>query len=251
MTRLSPSTTTSEPDTPRPLTRALMICCACPSASRVGAEPSGVRAVSVTRVPPCRSMPSFGLGLLVPGEKHQQVDADQQDQEHRQVAVRGAPAPKTMPRSLYLLENGQVPLPAIGSPRTRERVRVRPEGQCSVTAGRGWARCHPRHFRWCRTFGALRDLGGLVASRIRRRSVVVSSSSGSDPVADGQLHPGGHHAGGDLEVDGVVGDARRWWPADRTWCAPDRRCAAIRAGRWWPASRVFWRRDARYMNPPR
>ena len=66
MTRLSPSTMTSEPDTPRPLTRAPMICCACDSASRLGREPSGVRAVSVTRVPPCRSMPSFGSARLLP-----------------------------------------------------------------------------------------------------------------------------------------------------------------------------------------
>ncbi|AMC51612.1 Uncharacterised protein [Mycobacterium tuberculosis] len=66
MTRLSPSTTTSDPDTPSPLTRALMICCACASASRLGAEPSGVRAVSVTLVPPCRSMPSLGAVCLSP-----------------------------------------------------------------------------------------------------------------------------------------------------------------------------------------
>ena len=52
MTRLSPSTTTSEPETPNPLTRALMICWACASASRLGRDPSGVRAVNVTRVPP-------------------------------------------------------------------------------------------------------------------------------------------------------------------------------------------------------
>jgi hypothetical protein len=52
MTKLSPSTTTSEPETPSPLTRALMICCACDKASRLGREPSGVRAVNVTRVPP-------------------------------------------------------------------------------------------------------------------------------------------------------------------------------------------------------
>ncbi len=69
ITRLSPSTTTSEPDTPRPLTRALMISCAWSSASRVGREPSGVRAVSVTRVPPCRSMPSFGSACLSPVRK--------------------------------------------------------------------------------------------------------------------------------------------------------------------------------------
>lgn len=87
MTRLSPSTTTSDPDTPSPLTRALMICCACASASRLGAEPSGVRAVSVTLVPPCRSMPSLGA-VFVPGEKHQQIDADQHHQEHRQVTGR-------------------------------------------------------------------------------------------------------------------------------------------------------------------
>ncbi|OBG65859.1 hypothetical protein A5702_19390 [Mycobacterium sp. E3339] len=66
ITRLSPSTTTSEPETPSPLTRALMICCAWASASRLGREPSGVRAVSVTRVPPCRSMPSLGAARLSP-----------------------------------------------------------------------------------------------------------------------------------------------------------------------------------------
>ena len=52
MIRLSPSTTTSEPETPSPFTRALMICCAWDKASRLGREPSGVRAVNVTRVPP-------------------------------------------------------------------------------------------------------------------------------------------------------------------------------------------------------
>ncbi|SHV98531.1 Uncharacterised protein [Mycobacteroides abscessus subsp. abscessus] len=66
MTRLSPSMMTSDPETPRPLTRALMICCACVNASLVGLEPSGVRAVRVTRVPPCRSIPSLGLGCLSP-----------------------------------------------------------------------------------------------------------------------------------------------------------------------------------------
>ncbi|OBJ75095.1 hypothetical protein A5626_02115 [Mycobacterium marseillense] len=66
MIRLSPSTTTSEPETPSPLTRAPMICCACASASRLGREPSGVRAVSVTRVPPCRSIPSLGAARLSP-----------------------------------------------------------------------------------------------------------------------------------------------------------------------------------------
>ena len=69
ITRLSPSMTTSEPDTPSPLTRSLMICWAWFSASRVGADPSGVRAVSVTRVPPCRSMPSLGLACLSPVRK--------------------------------------------------------------------------------------------------------------------------------------------------------------------------------------
>jgi len=58
--------TTSEPETPSPLTRELMICCACANASRLGAEPSGVRAVKVTRVPPWRSMPSLGLARLSP-----------------------------------------------------------------------------------------------------------------------------------------------------------------------------------------
>ena len=66
MTRLSPSITTSDPETPRPLTRELMICRAWSSASRVGFEPSGVRAVRVTRVPPCRSIPSLGLASLLP-----------------------------------------------------------------------------------------------------------------------------------------------------------------------------------------
>jgi hypothetical protein len=66
ITKLSPSMTTSEPETPSPSTRELMICFACCNASRVGADPSGVRAVRVTRVPPCRSMPSFGWTRLSP-----------------------------------------------------------------------------------------------------------------------------------------------------------------------------------------
>ena len=66
MTRLSPSTMTSEPETPSPLTRALMICWACDNASRLGRDPSGVRAVKVTRVPPCKSMPSFASACLLP-----------------------------------------------------------------------------------------------------------------------------------------------------------------------------------------
>ena len=37
--------------------------------SRLGALPSGVRAVSVTRVPPCRSMPSLAVGDLSPVKK--------------------------------------------------------------------------------------------------------------------------------------------------------------------------------------
>ena len=69
MTMLLPSITTSEPDTPRPLTRVSMMPCACWRLSRLGALPSGVRAVSVTRVPPCRSMPSLAVGDLSPVKK--------------------------------------------------------------------------------------------------------------------------------------------------------------------------------------
>ena len=50
----------------------------------------------------------LGLGLLVAGQEHQQVDADEQDQEKRQVAVQGAPASKTMPRFFGLLEDQYV-----------------------------------------------------------------------------------------------------------------------------------------------
>ncbi len=60
---------TSEPETPSPSTRELMISCACNNDSRDGCEPSGVRAVRVTRVPPCRSMPSFGSACLSPVRK--------------------------------------------------------------------------------------------------------------------------------------------------------------------------------------
>ena len=77
MTRLSPSITTSDPDTPGPFTRALISPTDC-SDSRVGSpEPSGVRAVSVTRGSACRSMPGVSAGLLVAGEEHQRVGADQ------------------------------------------------------------------------------------------------------------------------------------------------------------------------------
>ena len=61
ITRLLPSTRTSEPETPMPFTRVSMICRARLRFCGLGAWPSGVAAVSVTRVPPWRSIPSFGL----------------------------------------------------------------------------------------------------------------------------------------------------------------------------------------------
>ena len=64
--RLVPSSTTSAPLTPSPLTRSSMICWACSSCSRGGSAPVSVRATSVTRVPPCRSMPSLGAARPSP-----------------------------------------------------------------------------------------------------------------------------------------------------------------------------------------
>ena len=66
ITRFEPSWLTSEPLMPIPLTRVSMICRAWSRDSLGGGWPFGVRAVSVTRVPPCRSMPSFGEGLWSP-----------------------------------------------------------------------------------------------------------------------------------------------------------------------------------------
>ena len=57
----SPSVTTSASATPRPLTRCSMIWRASSSSSLAGGFPSGVRAVSVTVVPPRRSSPSCGV----------------------------------------------------------------------------------------------------------------------------------------------------------------------------------------------
>ena len=57
----SPSVTTSASATPRPFTRCSMICRASSRSSWAGALPSGVRAVSVTVVPPRRSSPSWGV----------------------------------------------------------------------------------------------------------------------------------------------------------------------------------------------
>src|SRR5581483_8235104 len=66
MVRLLPSCTTSAPLTPSPLTRWSMMPRASVSCSLVGGAPVSVRAVSVTRVPPSRSMPSLGCGLRSP-----------------------------------------------------------------------------------------------------------------------------------------------------------------------------------------
>ncbi|OLT13084.1 hypothetical protein BJF78_22815 [Pseudonocardia sp. CNS-139] len=66
---LEPSSTTSAPVTPRPLTRSSMICCACTSWSRGGTAPVSVRGWSVTRVPPCRSMPRRGVSWPSPVKK--------------------------------------------------------------------------------------------------------------------------------------------------------------------------------------
>src|SRR3954447_18611938 len=57
----SPSVTTSASATPRPLTRCSMIWRASSRSSGAGALPSGVRAVSVTVVPPRTSRPSWGV----------------------------------------------------------------------------------------------------------------------------------------------------------------------------------------------
>ena len=65
---LVPSIWISAPVTPEPLTRLSMIVLACCIWSRVGSEPSRVRAVSVILVPPCRSMPNFGV--LEPGVRN-------------------------------------------------------------------------------------------------------------------------------------------------------------------------------------
>ena len=91
--RLSPSSTTSAPVTPRPLTRSSMICCACRSCSRGGTAPVSVRGWRVTRVPPCRSMPSRRRGLAVAGEEHQRVEDHDDAGERRQVAP-GADPPR-------------------------------------------------------------------------------------------------------------------------------------------------------------
>jgi len=63
---LLPCTTTVEPVTPVPLIRSSRICRACVIWEDVGAgEPFGVCAVKITRIPPTRSSPSFGvLGVL-------------------------------------------------------------------------------------------------------------------------------------------------------------------------------------------
>lgn len=64
----APSIWISAPATPDPLTRLSMMERACAIWALVGSDPSVVRAVSVMRVPPCRSMPS--LGVLEPGVKN-------------------------------------------------------------------------------------------------------------------------------------------------------------------------------------
>ena len=66
MTMLLPCVTTWAPLTPRPFTRELMICCACANCCASGGLPSRVRAVSVTVVPPLRSIPNLGDGLWSP-----------------------------------------------------------------------------------------------------------------------------------------------------------------------------------------
>ena len=88
ITRLSPSITTSDPETPRPLTRELMICCAWFSASRVGARSVGRAGGQRDAGAALQVDAELRLGLLVAGQKHQQVHADQQGQEERQVAGR-------------------------------------------------------------------------------------------------------------------------------------------------------------------
>ncbi len=86
ITRFCPSMITSEPDTPRPSTRALMICWAWFSASRVGGDPSGRAGGQRDAGAALQVDAEFGVGLLVPGQEHQQVCTDQHRQEQGQVA---------------------------------------------------------------------------------------------------------------------------------------------------------------------
>ena len=72
---------TSEPETPRPSTRALMICWAWFSASREGRRP--VRGARRQRDAGAALQvdAELGVGLLVPGEEHQQERTDKHYQE--------------------------------------------------------------------------------------------------------------------------------------------------------------------------
>ncbi len=60
ITKLLPSMITSEPETPMPLSRFSMIVRASFRLSALGGAPLGKRAVRVTPLPPCRSIPSLG-----------------------------------------------------------------------------------------------------------------------------------------------------------------------------------------------
>src|SRR6202011_3246928 len=92
----------------------------------------------------------------------------------------GAPAPKTMPRSSYLLENRFL-IP--------EEPTCRPVAQAGLPARVG------------QSLGFFQVVGGPSVPVVEVFRLV-----GQDLVADGELHPRGDHAGRDLQLDGVVGD---------------------------------------------
>lgn len=134
----------------------------------------------------------FGGRLLVPGEENQQVDADQQDQKHRQVAGR-------MHRRRRRRHVPFISLKFRSYPRQSLRGAA---GRVRHARGLPCSDPEPRsQLLGCVAFRDFRDFWAFCIE------VAVGVVIGQDPVAYGQLHPGRDHTGGDLEVDGVLGDA--------------------------------------------
>src|SRR6185437_7617801 len=197
MIKLTPSSTTSAPLTPIPLTRCSMICRAWSRDSREGGRPSTVRAVRVTRVPPCRSMPSLGLGRPPP------------------VRNTSAYSRATIPAKIARLRQGRK-RPAGGatvggSPHSRRTAPGAGTGEvpyCASTAtgplsGAGiwcWdvdgAEMRERSGPAPVQSGAVGSSATVAGGGQRRAGVAVS-----DPLPDRRSQPCGAYSRSDLQVD--------------------------------------------------
>ena len=217
----SPSVTTSASETPSALTRLLDdLRGPAPAAPRSApGRPCGASPGSVTRVPPTRSRPSFGLEPVLQAaaraapKNTSEIEDDEDARRARRATARGASVPEVVPRlSVSLCDRpsrsrGAASAPRSAGSRPRRRrtgatvrlsparcrrsavsvvlaSRCRPGGDQSLTSGSSAGSRRPR--RLCATGlgGSLLLITRATAGRAYRTCTPGAISSGDGVVVD-------------------------------------------------------------------